>query len=195
MKKKILNKTELELLTNASMMFEIIDDSIQDKIPSEVKEIELLLMAQSIAPLYLDDYFYVQKQICDCNIGISNTTGKCVCCGEHIDISSLSRKSLLTGKIINIQVKRVQDIIREEILKLGVKTSTYIDETLGEMTLYEIGNKNIENSFFASDKSNTQILEKLFNQICYEKNIKKQFGDNPYIFLYEFEEITNIDKQ
>ena len=199
MKKIPLLNTEIELLTNdktnATMMFEIINDSVQSQIPENVKEVELLIMAQTIAPLYLDEYFYIQKQICDCNTGISNTTGKCICCGEHIDLSLLNKESLLSGKIINVQVKPVQDIIREEILNLGVNTTTYIDETLGEMTLYEIGNQNIKNSFFASEKSNTQILEKLFNQICYEKNIKKQFKDNPYIILYEFERITNIDKQ
>lgn len=187
MKKIPLLNTEIELLTNdktnATMMFEIIEDSVQSQIPENIKEVELLIMAQTIAPLNVDEYFYIQRQICDCNMGICNTTGKCICCGEHIDISLLNKKSLLTGKIINVQVKQVQDIIREEILNLGVNTSTYIDETLGEMTLYEIGNQNIKNSFFASEKSNTQILEKLFNQICYEKNMKKQFKDNPYIIL------------
>lgn len=198
MKKIVLHNTEIELLTNnktnATMMFEIIEDSIQNEIPENVRDVELLIMAQTIAPIYIDEYFYVQKRICDCNMGICNNTGKCICCGEHIDHSLLNKKSYLTGKVINIQVKRVQDIIREEILKLGVNTSSYIDETLGEMTLYEIGNQNIKNSFFAREKSNTQILEKLFNQICYEKNIKKQFASNPYIFLYEFERIHNIDK-
>lgn len=193
MKKILIKQTELELLLNdetkATMMFEIIDDSIQENIPEDAKEIELLLFAQVTATLYLEDSFYILKQACDCNVGICNTTGECICCGEHIDISPFNKKSILNGKIVNVQVKRVKDIIREEVLKLGVQTCSYQDPFLGDMTHYEIGDYSNENSYFASELTNTRILEKLFNRICKERGIHKTFKDNPYVFLYEFERV------
>ena len=39
------------------MMFEIIDDSVQRQKPENIKEVELLIMAQTIAPLNVEEYF------------------------------------------------------------------------------------------------------------------------------------------
>lgn len=103
MKKFLIKQTELELLLNeeteATMMIEIIDDSMQEKIPEHAKDTELLVFAQATSSLYLEDCFYIQKQVCDCNVGICNKTGECICCGEHIDISPFNKKSLLVEEL------------------------------------------------------------------------------------------------
>jgi hypothetical protein len=77
------------------------------------------------------DEVYLQEPMkCDCNAGLCNTTGKCICCGKFIDplftqTEMLPHQSRYKCTIVDVEVVKVGHICELDAQELGTQADMF----------------------------------------------------------------------
>ncbi len=164
----------------------VVQSEYQNVIPNNAKAIELLLFAEKVSPVYLDDILYVRETwavnpdfedeiIYRADDIENNWKTEYQNFNWKPSIHMPKEYARIFLKVTNVRVERLQDITLKDILREGVQGT--------RKTIEEV------------KKEKCQVNTLIPNWIELWNSTAKQgykWEDNPYVFVYEFERIRNV---